>query len=52
VQEVTHFKSKAPWAADVWKPVETKVKSAFTRTFNKTVGGCGVLLCWVVWMGV
>lgn len=35
---VTHFKSKADWAEDPMKGVETKVKSAFTRTFNQSGG--------------
>lgn len=38
VLDVTKFKSKAPWAEDPTKDIETKVKSAFTRTFNKQVG--------------
>lgn len=29
--DVTRFKSKADWAADPYKGVPTKVKSAFTR---------------------
>ncbi|KAK9914951.1 hypothetical protein WJX75_002807 [Coccomyxa subellipsoidea] len=36
VMSVTHFKSKAEWSEDLMKGVETKVKSAFTRTFNQT----------------
>ncbi len=31
VLDVTRFKSKADWAADPYKGVPTKVKSAFTR---------------------
>ncbi len=36
VMSVTHFKSKAEWSEDPMKGVETKVKSAFTRTFNQS----------------
>ncbi|EIE19443.1 RFC1-domain-containing protein, partial [Coccomyxa subellipsoidea C-169] len=32
VMSVTHFKSKAEWSEDPMKGVDTKVKSAFTRT--------------------
>ncbi len=35
---VTHFKSKEGWSEDPMKSVETKVKSAFTRTFNQSGG--------------
>lgn len=35
VLDVTKFKSKAGWAEDPMKEVPTKVKSAFTRTFNQ-----------------
>lgn len=36
VLDVTKFKSKSPWAMDVYKEqVPTKVKSAFTRAFNQ-----------------
>jgi hypothetical protein len=38
VMSVTHFKSKGEWSEDPMKGVETKVKSAFTRTFNQTGG--------------
>jgi len=38
VLDVTKFKSKAGWAEDPMKDVDTKTKSAFTRTFNKQVG--------------
>ena len=31
VLDVTRFKSKSEWAADPYKGVPTKVKSAFTR---------------------
>lgn len=32
---MTKFKTAAGWGADAMKAVETKVKSAFTRSFNK-----------------
>ena len=35
VFELTKFKSKAPWSQDQSKKVETKVKTAFTRSFNQ-----------------
>ncbi|CAL8468443.1 g7983 [Coccomyxa elongata] len=38
VMSVTHFKSKEEWSEDPMKGVETKVKSAFTRTFNQSGG--------------
>lgn len=38
MMSVTNFKSKAPWSEDPMKEVETKVKSAFTRTFNQSGG--------------
>mgnify|MGYP001806790264 CR=1 FL=1 len=37
ILDVTKFKSKAEWAEDPMKEVDTKTKSAFTRTFNKQV---------------
>lgn len=48
VLEVTKFKSKAEWAADPVKSIETRVKSAFTRAFNKQVrrvAGSGPRVC-------
>jgi hypothetical protein len=33
--DMTKFKTKAGWGTDPMKSVETKVKSAFTRLFNK-----------------
>jgi hypothetical protein len=45
VLDVTKFKTKAEWAEDPMKDVDTKTKSAFTRTFNKTVSvGCVVVV--------
>eukprot|EP00775_Hariotina_reticulata_P011005 gene11005-11159_t len=35
ILDVTKFKSKGAWAEDPLKGIETKTKSAFTRTFNK-----------------
>lgn len=46
VLDVTKFKTKAEWAEDPMKDVDTKTKSAFTRTFNKTV--CVFVLYWGV----
>lgn len=51
VLDVTKFKTKAEWAEDPMKDVDTKTKSAFTRTFNKTVcvccgGGCALRAGW------
>lgn len=34
ITSVTSFKTKAPWGADPYKPIETAVKTAFTRAFN------------------
>jgi hypothetical protein len=42
VLDVTKFKSKGEWAEDPMKGIDTKTKSAFTRTFNKQVRG----RCW------
>jgi replication factor C subunit 1 len=39
VLDVTKFKSKGEWAEDPMKEIDTKTKSAFTRTFNKQVSG-------------
>ena len=36
VLSVTSFKTKGHWGEDPMKEVPTKVKSAFTRTFNQT----------------
>ncbi|KAG2439222.1 hypothetical protein HXX76_004584 [Chlamydomonas incerta] len=36
IMDVTSFKSKSPWAADLFKDVPPKVKAAFTRTLNST----------------
>lgn len=36
--DITKFKTQASWGKDPMKDVETKVKSAFTRQFNK----CGL----------
>lgn len=36
VLSVTSFKTKGSWGEDPMKEVPTKVKSAFTRTFNQT----------------
>ncbi|KAG2453593.1 hypothetical protein HYH02_001811 [Chlamydomonas schloesseri] len=36
IMDVTSFKSKAPWAADLFKDVPPKVKAAFTRMLNST----------------
>lgn len=33
--DITKFKTQAPWGKDPMKDIETKVKAAFTRTFNK-----------------
>lgn len=33
--ELTKFKTKSSWGEDVYKKVETAVKTAFTRTFNQ-----------------
>jgi hypothetical protein len=35
IQEITKFKTSADWGADPMKAVETKTKSAFTRSFNQ-----------------
>lgn len=44
VLDVTKFKTNAGWAEDPMKDVDTKTKSAFTRTFNKQV--CASVFCW------
>eukprot|EP00892_Ulva_mutabilis_P010717 jgi/Ulvmu1/8017/UM004_0254.1 len=36
ILDITKFKTQAAWGKDPMKDVETKVKSAFTRTFNKS----------------
>jgi replication factor C subunit 1 len=36
--DLTKFKTKAHWGEDVYKRVETAVKTAFTRTFNSQLG--------------
>jgi hypothetical protein len=41
ILDVTKFKSKAEWAEDPMKDIDTKTKSAFTRTFNKQVSLLG-----------
>lgn len=45
ILDVTSFKSKAPWAADLFKDVPPKVKAAFTRCAARRVAaacrGCG-----------
>ena len=33
--EIAKFKSRAPWAADIYKGIPTAVKSAFTRALNQ-----------------
>ena len=38
VTDITKFKTKDAWGEDPLKGVETKVKSAFTRRFNKSGG--------------
>jgi replication factor C subunit 1 len=43
VLDVTKFKSKAEWAEDPMKDIDTKTKSAFTRTFNKQVSLLGAV---------
>lgn len=35
--DLTKFKTKSSWGEDVYKKVETAVKTAFTRTFNQQV---------------
>jgi hypothetical protein len=35
IQDITKFKTSAGWGADPMKAVETKTKSAFTRSFNQ-----------------
>ena len=35
ILDITKCKTKAAWGADPMQGVETKVKSAFTRSFNK-----------------
>ena len=35
MQDVTKFKTSAEWGSERMKAVETKVKAAFTRSFNK-----------------
>jgi hypothetical protein len=35
IQDVTKFKTAAGWGADPMKSVDSKVKAAFTRSFNK-----------------
>ena len=35
MQDITKFKTAATWGADPMAGVETKVKAAFTRSFNK-----------------
>jgi Replication factor RFC1 C terminal domain len=35
ILDITKFKTSAGWGADPMRSVETKVKSAFTRSFNK-----------------
>jgi hypothetical protein len=35
ILDITKFKTHASWGIDPMKSVETKVKSAFTRSFNK-----------------
>lgn len=36
IMDITKFKTQASWGKDPMKDVETKVKSAFTRQFNKS----------------
>jgi replication factor C subunit 1 len=46
IMDVTSFKTKAPWGADPVKDVPRKIKSAFTRTFNRAThpARCGLML--------